>query len=247
MEAMWEGLVHLANLRLAQVNSKRYTISMNTKALIAVILVIVLAVGVAAFVILKRNSTNNPSFNQTETDETMNLEDNEDPSGFDKKSLSDLIGMGSAQECTYQDLDTQTSGTAYIADQKVRTDFTTVASGDMVGSHAVFDGDKIYIWMDGQTSGFVMTPEENVAVDTTSSDNTVTNSVNLNREIDYNCSNWSVDNSKFELPSGVDFQDLSSMLDDVTKTMGDAPAVDCSMCDSLPAESVDSCRTSLGC
>lgn len=57
-----------------------------------------------------------------------------------------------------------------------------------------------------------MTPDENVPVDTTSNDNTVTDSVNLDKEID--------------------FKDLSSMLEEDNETTDLESSPNCSMCDS---------------
>jgi uncharacterized protein YxeA len=224
-----------------------YNSVMKLKIIIAVVIVLLIAaVSAGAYFMTKR--TNKSADVMVDDNNTLV----QDSSGnvMQKKSLRDLLGMSTAQQCTYSDADTETSGTAYIANQKMRADFSTVVNGKSVMSHAIVSGDKMYYWVEGETQGFTMSTANNVASDDATYEEEATSSegVNIDKEIDYKCSNWAEDDSMFEVPSDVEFQDLSSMMQETESVMKDeGGGVDCSICDSVPAEAVDQCRASLGC
>ncbi len=106
-------------------------------------------------------------------------------------------------------------------------------------SHMIVSDNVIYSWSDGVLQGFKMAfgaaaAENNQAVQ---------QSLDANKEFDFECGPWSADDSKFILPSGVTFSDAGSM-------MGGASAgtsAQCSACDSAPADSKERCLVALGC
>jgi hypothetical protein len=97
----------------------------------------------------------------------------------------------------------------------------------------------MYLWMDGQTTGYVMSIE--------SASPSPESSVNMNKQVDYNCSSWTADNSVFTLPTTVKFQDLNSLMQTPQATSEGSTTLDCSSCDNLPKDAYDQCRASLGC
>jgi hypothetical protein len=165
--------------------------------IVAIVLGLVVLGGIVYFAMANRNSTEPVSTQKeqknTETTPTSNVQ---------KSSLKNLVAQGN-QQCTYQD--GQTSGTVYTSNGKARMDFTSVANGVSMSSHSIIDSDTYYAWVDGQTTGFKISINQTAQGSVGSNQN-----VDVNRTMDYNCSSWSPDNSKFSLPTGITFTDMSS-------------------------------------
>lgn len=217
---------------------------MNKTVLMAVVGVVLLVIlGGAGFFFLNKNKSN--------SSQQMTQESEAETEMAEARSFKDLMSLTSSQQCTFQDTETGSNGTVYGGNRKVRGDFTTNANGQTVGSHVISDGQTVYVWTDGQTQGFKMSIAkiESMTPDTTQ------NSVDFNKKVDYDCDSWSVDSSKFELPSGIQFQSIDEMMQGIDKTnMSPAPsssgspkATNCSVCDSVPPASQAQCRQAMGC
>lgn len=169
-------------------------------------------------------------------------------------SLKGLLGLGLAQQCTFSDTTegAMTSGTVYVSNGKMRGDFTSTTGGQTVTSHMISDSTNSYIWMDGQSTGLKTTFEAQADGDTpTSSPAAQTGGVDVNKDVNYSCSPWLVDSSKYNLPSGVQFTDLNNLFPAAagagvgastsTKTQ------QCAACDTAPASAKAQCLAALGC
>lgn len=118
-------------------------------------------------------------------------------------SLRSILSMSTPQQCTYTDA--SASGTTFIANNRIRADFTTSGTAAET-AHMILKDEKLYIWVDGETQGFVMDAKE---ADTQSS---ITEQLDLDAEMDYDCDNWRVDASKFQQPTNVTFTNMSSLM-----------------------------------
>lgn len=130
-------------------------------------------------------------------------------SGATKGSLKALLAMGGAQECEVA-MDTanlSNKSKVYVAGGKMRSDMVTSVNGSTVTAHVIVDGNTMYNWMDGVASGMKMSLE---ATASAGANNQA--AVNLDQQVDYSCKPWTADSSKFTLPKGVTFTDLSAML-----------------------------------
>ena len=165
------------------------------------------------------------------------------------KSLRDFASLGSNQECTFSDSESENKGTMYIGNGDVRGDFESNLGGKKVISHMIQDENGMFIWTDGEKQGFKVSLEsmDELAgkVDTTGFD--------LNKEVDYSCKPWSVVSSFFDAPKEIEFQDYSKLMEGVGEMMkvdttpGATGSSSCSVCDNLPVDSQASCRTALKC
>jgi len=122
-------------------------------------------------------------------------------------SLKDLMAKGD-QMCTYSD--NGNSGTVYIGSGKTRMDFVATSQGKTSNVHSIMDGTTSYTWIDGQGTGYKMAINKSGITPNTGSTSTP-QQVDPNKQVNYTCSSWSVDDSKFTLPGGINFMDLSSM------------------------------------
>lgn len=166
------------------------------------------------------------------------------------KTLKDLLGLGTAQKCTYS------GGAVYVSGGKVRGDFTASESGKTINSHMIVDGNISYIWTDGEKAGFKMTfnPDATSAPSSLASPSTAeagqSGMVDAEKPQDYKCEGWVADPAMFSLPAGVTFQDFSSLMPSAmpqTQGSGGSSSSQCSYCDNLTGSDKTQCLSALNC
>jgi hypothetical protein len=172
----------------------------KNKGLIIGVLVILLLVA-GYFLMNKKGSSTAPGTTSLTSDGTS-----------ESKSLKDLLSAGIAQKCTYASTDENGSseGTSYISGEKVRGDFSVVASGKTTKSHMISDGKTSYIWTDGEEAGFKMTVTDTQEADP-SGQTPTQGAAGWDDKFDYKCSAWVTDGSYFTPPSNVKFTDFSEL------------------------------------
>lgn len=197
----------------------------------------VVALGIIAGAVLM-NRKNIPPTPNSQNSITLD-QVNEDSA---PKSLRGLMQMASNQMCTFDD-QAGNEGTVYVGNGKMRGDFTSVVLENSTATHMVSDNENIYMWFDEGTEGFKVSLAEIEKFSDFGEDGQKT--VDLDQEVNLNCNSWTVDNSKFTLPT-IEFKDFSSMLmpSPVSEEQQEAQ---CGACDSLPAESQAQCKQLLGC
>lgn len=212
---------------------------MNNKIAIAVVAIIVIAGG--AF-LLTRNKAKSPSTVDSNTEATA---DAESEASIESGSIESLIAAGRSQMCTFssKEQDTQTSGTMYVSGGKMRGDFETdTGSGNKTVSHMMYDGTTSYVWSDGSNMGFKM------ALDTSDQTSAPTQGVDPKKNYEYHCEKWSTDNSKFELPSNVEFTSAPSVTtgrqDDASSSI-DNKEMQKAICNNLPEPGKTQCLAGL--
>lgn len=217
---------------------------MNKKIVIVIVIVIVL-LGAYFATRSKKDS------NQTMSENQATGEVKQDTSNKGQKSMKDFLSFSGSQKCTvsYSQEGYQTTGVAYVANGKMRGEYTATMNGQTTKPQFISDGQTIYSWQEGEATGFKMT-----VTATQTAEAEKQNTVNMDQQVDYDCENWSTDNSKFTPPSNVKFTDYSEMLNNLqtdTKVEGsgsaDLKAMQCQACAQAPEESRAQCLQALGC
>ena len=127
-----------------------------------------------------------------------------------KIPFSEFIKQGGSYKCTVHQYvaETDTVGTTYISDGKVRGEYNTKVQGMSIDSTLIVRDGYTYTWTSmAPTMGYKVKVVESASSDT-SAGMSGTYSYNANQIGDYECETWSGDVSKFELPSGVNFQEM---------------------------------------
>ena len=200
---------------------------------IGMIVVALAVLGVGAFVKMSKSSKSAQDVNLTQPSVEQVSVPTSPP--MTQGNLKSLLGVGRNTNCQIVYPDQSGPGTVYVGGSKFRGDFTVkVDAKDMV-SHMISDGTYMYIWSEGTPQG------TKIKVDTfqNSSPNPSgkAQAVDLNQQVNLNCSDWTVDQSKFILPTGVTFTDLSKLM----------PKMDKSMCDAITdPQAKEACQKSLG-
>jgi hypothetical protein len=169
----------------------------------SVILAIILIVVIVAVAASRKSQTTPAPQNQTSTPATTE-------SKASSGSLKSLLSGGKNQTCqvSYTASDQKVAGTVYVAGgNKMRGDFTlTDSQNKETVSHMIVDSQVGYFWSSASTQGMKMKIEE---VSPSPAASTATQGADLNRDVEYKCSDWAVDNSKFSPPSDIQFTDLT--------------------------------------
>ncbi len=177
---------------------------MNTNAVIGGLVAVALVGGGAWYFTTQQNP-------RTETTENTNEENQatgtQSMSG--SGSFASILAWGGSYQCeTTTSVDgTQSSGTVYFADGKMRGDFTSLAQGQTMQSSFIHADGYMYTWSSGVAQGFKMRIPEGGA----NSDTNTQGTFDVNQNVSYNCSNWSVDQSKFAVPTSVQFMEPGKM------------------------------------
>ena len=210
------------------------------------VIVVVIILGIGGFFVLGNKSAKPPS-----TPTPPEAQPSATPTS--QQSLKDLLTSGGAKKCTFEYKETNSNGSVYIANSKMRGDFQAVSNGQTINSHMIVDGTTSYIWTDNQAMGFKMSMDNMEKPQVTPGAQTQSN-VDINQKFNYNCSPWTPDASEFVLPKGVDFKDMSTMMPKTTGTTttsggaGTSGSMDkCSACNSLAGDSKAQCLKALSC
>ena len=165
-------------------------------------------------------------------------------------SIKSLLGANKNITCKINPSEND-EGTIYVTGSKMRGDFSTRVEGKGMMSHMIQDGEYAYMWLDEDAKGTKMKLDFNQPVPSVPAGSSVRSQAeNLDEEVDMNCSNWSPDNSKFNVPGDVEFTDLSEMLKNSmmqNKTGTTAPKMDASVCNQIEdATAKAQCLKALG-
>lgn len=223
---------------------------------------------IAGFFLFFNNSAEAPnkttSVENSERDGRLGNLESEDFNESGIGSLKDLLARGKNITCTFTYASSEEgnySGVVYVAGNDMRGDFEIEIEGESFGTHIINSEGTGYTWGDSPFGSMAMMFEINeedgdfFSSDTSDSDG----EVNYDQDVDYKCSSWRVDRSKFQPPSDITFQDFSAQLDALPSapTPGqatpsaatfEAPQLDCSLCEQIPEGAArDQCLASLGC
>jgi hypothetical protein len=211
-----------------------------SKVVTIITIVILAAVGLGVYALTSTPETEDITQEQSlKNDESLN----------GKGSLKSLLALGRDLTCTFKN-DAESGevyGTVYVSGEQMRGDFQTKLTGDdKMESHLIRTDGMMYMWSGNQGTRFK---------EAASPADDSNQSIDLDNDVDYDCKRWSVDSSKFEVPGGITFTDLSDLMKGIpnltTDTSTTVPAeldIDCSACDQIPEGSGrDQCQAALNC
>lgn len=124
-------------------------------------------------------------------------------------TFAELVAGGGSRTCTVTvNTDGHSSeGTVYIANGHMRGDFTSTVNGQSMTAHMIQADGYMYSWSDAVNQGVKVSlaqaqqqqgaPTQNQGIDP-------------NAQVDYDCSAWIADESKFDVPSNVTFMELGA-------------------------------------
>lgn len=127
-----------------------------------------------------------------------------------KMAFSELLKQGGSYQCTVKQAvsDFNSDGLVYIDKDRIRGEFSTIAEGMKVDTSLIVRDGYNYTWSSiAPKMGFKVKIDPQVT-GSTSADMSGTYSFNANQIGEYDCASWTVDESKFTLPSTVVFTEI---------------------------------------
>jgi len=173
-----------------------------SKKLIGLIVVVVVIVG-GYFVFSDNKGAENEELGNT----------NEEQTAGKKMAFSEFLKQGGAYKCEVKQSmgDFENSGTMYVSGKNLRGEYSTVAEGKTMTSSFISRDGYSYTWSSlAPGMGFKIKVVEDTEAPNANVDVSGTSVWNANQIGDYNCENWNVDASKFELPKGITFTEIKS-------------------------------------
>lgn len=133
-------------------------------------------------------------------------------------------------------------GTVYVADNRVRGDFTsTLPQTGPVESHMIVRDGFIYTWSSMAPQGMKMAVNNESEAGVSSDPQQPSP---YEAQYSYECDAWSPDESQFTVPSTVTFMEFSAAAGAGASASGPS----CAQCDMAPAGTArDQCRAALNC
>ncbi len=149
-------------------------------------------------------------------------------------SLRELLAIGKNQKCTVTTTSTDddgtktdTVGTIYISGKKMAQDVSVTSTDKEIpkmNMRMISDGSFMYSWnVDSKSQGMKMKIVE-PAEEESKGGNSQGGAVDLDEKVAMKCTNWIVDNSKFTIPSDVQFTDLSEMMKNIPTMPANIPS-----------------------
>lgn len=204
--------------------------------------VVILVAAIAAIVFSTQKSPEQSQEAATEVDVSPQDEE-ESVTG----SILSLLQGGRNVTCTYS-LETEggtTSGTVYIAGDRMYGEFTTTVDNlQSFDSNVIRDNEYMYTWssaVEGGTKMKIVEAEDNEAE--TEKDDTTKS---LEQDVDMKCNSWTADNSKFIPPGDIEFTDLTSDVEKIDKMIqGVKDNNPADICSQFPAPAQQQCLDAL--
>ncbi|MCJ7827724.1 hypothetical protein MUP65_01075 [Patescibacteria group bacterium] len=120
--------------------------------------------------------------------------------------IEDLLSLGKAVKCTWQDVENNT-GVAYVKGDKVYTEATT----NGVKSYYISRDNCTYMWQEGEPNGYKICVEPEEAEEETETQMPEGFSVNTGM-MNYNCVPQVINDTRFEAPTDIEFMDFAQMM-----------------------------------
>lgn len=204
--------------------------------------VIVFVVVLGVFLVLQNNKSN-----QGNSQQTANIQSSpQNEESISKASLKSLLSLGKNVTCDISSLgEGSGNGKVYVSSNKMRGDFDVKVEETVFKSHIIGDGEFMYMWSDESKQGTKIKIDPNATIPPSQTTNQTTN---IDQEVDMKCTPWNVDNSKFILPTTIQFTDFSSFLTKPSATQSNqTPKIDKSICDQISDPTAKAaCLQSLG-
>lgn len=165
-------------------------------------------------------------------------------------SFRGLLGLGQNVACTVS-YDTEEQGTfqgdVYVADAKMRGDFTYTMDGEQLNISVINDGAYGYTWGNTPVGDLAM----KYALDENASEDAAQNTAfDYDQRVSYSCAPWKTDPSFFIPPSDIIFSEMNMQQSAVIQAgdLDDVKTAQCNACAMITdASSKEQCLVALSC
>ncbi|MFO7806907.1 MAG: hypothetical protein R6V40_00585 [Candidatus Moraniibacteriota bacterium] len=170
-----------------------------------------------------------------------------------KGSVLDLLSKEKNLKCQWsfsEESEQSGDGVIYISGNKYRQDINLTQPSKMQ-VYAIGDQDWIYSWNSQSETGLKM--KKSQAKETSQEDNegqtNENKTMDISKDFNFNCSEWDVNESKFQLPDEINFIDYSQQMKQLESGIQNSNPEEvqqdpCSLCESLSGAAKEKCLES---
>jgi hypothetical protein len=227
---------------------------MTRQAIIAVAVGVIIVLGAsAAFLYSKTQNTNESAATTVAQNESKS-------ENASMSSIVDLLSKNENTKCTFSSStdEGETSGTVYVSGDKARGEFEVMVGKEKTTTNMIRQGDTFYMWGDSFPTGMkmVMSVDEWAQKAEQPQTEEALSTFDPNYDVDFKCSNWTVDATLFDTPKDVKFISIEGMMnptktttdDKTTETSEKTSTTDqCSICSALTGEAKNVCLEQFNC
>jgi hypothetical protein len=178
---------------------------MTKKQIIAAIVVgVLVALGIAAWVYSNNKETVDnaatPQAASSPAEQTANSTPN---------TIDEFLAVGKDQKCTISTTsgDTTVTGTMYFAsNKKMSAEYTSVTADKTTMGNMIITNNVQYFWAPSSNQGVKINLSGSAE-----SGGSASSGLDTNKEYNFKCEPWTVDEAKFAVPSNVTFLDFSDI------------------------------------
>jgi len=172
------------------------------RILIGAAVVLVVAGGAGAYTLFNKDKA-------ADGNKTVSVSTKSGTATSEQASIEDLLTRNASLKCTYSvnEGEITNTGTAYFAGGKnMYGEFVTTADNKNTSVFIVRNGDTQYVWMKDSTTGF----KTDVSAYGKEQQQQMSQQFDATKKYQFNCVNWTKDDSKFTPPSSVTFLDTAA-------------------------------------
>lgn len=172
---------------------------MQTKTIASIVAVAVVVVG-GYFALSHKNIGDSASQNQNLASAV---------NAGKKISFSEFLKGGGTYKCNVKQYvgDIETNGTVYMNGDMIRGEYNTEVQGVKVDTSLVVRDGYTYTW-NSMIPSMGLKIKAAASNESMNSETSGSYAFNAEQIGDYDCENWAVDATMFELPTGVNFQEI---------------------------------------
>ena len=189
---------------------RKNELSRGFSAVVAILIAVIVLGGIGAFIMSRRSSTSAPSSAADRS--TPAGTESAVPTGETTSTLPDIIGRGQNLECDWRlpNVEANPFGTGklYTTGNKGRSMISGNSSGMSIDGNAIYKDNTVYSWISvgGTTVGFKFDKAELESMSAEMTAEQKQQAEQIRSEMVFKCIPWTPDESKFILPSGVEFK-----------------------------------------
>jgi len=150
---------------------------------------------------------------QPQTDKEPPVVENKEV--FFNGSLDDLMKLDENYRCVMNVKDNEyiVSAVTYVADGKIRNDNKLDYDDKIRLTHSIITEDWIYSWSEEEPDQGTKIKVSDLEKYQKEGDENIVGVYGHDVDYDYKCYSWKVDESKFQEPVGINFMDVTSILE----------------------------------
>lgn len=189
---------------------RRNDLSRGFSAIVAVVIAALVLGGIGVFVMSRRTSTSTPSSSVDRS--TPAGTESAVPTGDLSSTIQDVVGRRQNLECDWkmpvEGENPFGTGKLWTTGNKGRSQIAGATSGVGMEGNAIYKDNEVYSWISvaGTTMGFKFDKAELESMNAEMTAEQKQQAEQIRSEMIFQCRPWTPDESKFTLPTGVEFK-----------------------------------------